>query len=338
MSDVTGVRSGQVNGAGDERAIFKTLFESEILKKFQDTVQMQKWTRVKRIDAGKATEFPYTSSLAVGYHEPGTQQLGNGINNAKKVVTLDEFMSTHIWVNKIDELMEHFDNRSAYVSEMGSKLALMRDEHIMIENILGARSATIVTGSPAGTIVSNDNLKIDVSGAADIAEQVVAFATSLKSVAIQFDLNNCPDTGRYCIVGPELYHAITSIEAVQANGFSFYNKDYTGADGSIRTNMVPMIHGFTIEKSNHIPKTNIAQGADAYTSNYFYHFGDFSKTIAICGVQDSVATLLRQDIKLEIGDYDKTRKATFIGSDYLSGHSFLRPECQAEIKLNTLSN
>jgi len=338
MSDATVVRSGQVNQAGDLRAIFKIEFESEIMKKFQDTVQMQKWTRTKRIGAGKACEFPYTSSLTVGYHQPGTQQLGNGVNNAKKVVTLDEFMSTHIWVNKIDELMEHFDNRSAYVDEMGNQLAITRDEHIMIEGLIGANAAAIVTGSPAGTQVANDNLKIDGAGAANAAEQVAAFAASLKAMAIQFDLNNVPEMGRYCVVRPELYHAITSVEAVQTNGFSFFNKDYAGADGSLSTNSVPKIHGFEIEKSNHLPNSNITQGADPYTSKYYYHFGDFSKTIALCGVKDAIATLLRQDIKVEIGDYDKTRKATFIGADYLSGHDYLRPECLGEIKLNLLSN
>lgn len=338
MSDATVVRSGQVNQAGDALAIFKVEFEAEIMKKFQDSVQMQKYTRVKRIGSGKSTEFPYTSSLSVGYHQPGTQQLGNGVNNAKKVVNLDEFMSTHIWVNKIDELMEHFDNRSAYIDEMGSQLAITRDEHIMIENLNGARASAIVTGSPSGVVVANDNLKIDVAGASDASEQVVALSQSLKAVAIQFDLNNCPEDGRYCVVTPELYHAITAIDAVQANGFSYANKDYIGAEGSMATNKVPMIHGFTIEKSNHVPTTNIAQGAGAYTSNYYYHFGDFSKTVALCGVKNSVATLLRQDIKVELGDYDKTRKATFIGADYLSGHSWLRPECLAEIKLNALSN
>lgn len=338
MSDVTGVRSGQVNGAGDVRAIFKIQFESEIMKKFQDTVQMQKWTRVKRIDAGKATEFPYTSTLDVGYHQPGTFQDGNTINNAKKTVSLDEFMSTHIWVNKIDELMEHFDNRSAYVSEMGNKLAITRDEHIMIENIKGARASAVVSGSPSGTIVQNDNLKIDGAGAANASEQVAAFSASLKAMAVSFDLNNCPQDGRYCVIGPELYHAITSAEAVQANGFSFFNKDYAGSDASMKNNMVPMIHGFTIIKSNHIPKINILQGADAYTSKYYYHYGDFSKTVGLCGVQDSVATLLRQDIKVAIAPFDDTRKATFIGADYLSGHDWLRPECLGEIKLNLLSN
>jgi hypothetical protein len=340
MSNVTPIRSGQANQSGDARAIFLSKFGGEVLKKFLDSVQMEKWTFHKHLDSGKSAEFPYTSDITAAYHTPGTFLAGANVNNANKVITIDDLVVAHAWVNKLDSLMEHWDNRRPYVEAMGNALAVLKDEHIMIEGILGARASAIVTGSPAGSTVVNDKYKVDgvgTVGSLDIVEQVAAFSAGLSEAAKILDENNVPRSlRRYCVVKPALYHALT--EAVQANGFSFFNKDYNGATGNLSTNMVPPIHGFEIIMSNHLPTTNIAQGASAAASNYYYHYGDFTKTIALCGVQDAVGTVSLQDVKMEMGDYDPTRKATFMSADYASGHSFLRPECLIELKLNTLVN
>lgn len=339
MADYTPDRVGQINSAGDERAMFLKKFAGEVLNKLPEVRSTLGMTLEKTLRGGKSHQFPYTGTLTPAYHIPGTELTGSQGNNAEKVISLNDLLVVDRFTPKIDKWMTHFDDRQEYARQMGEVLGITMDRHVLNEGILGARSASIVTGNDAaGLAIENDKFKLDTGDAAnaqDNVELATAYRAALKAAAANFKKKNVPaGVKKVCYVDWDVYFCI--LDAVDTNGFSLFNKDY--ASGSLEEGMLPPIYGINIKGTNNLSTTDTSGLADAQAGLDFFHKGDFSKTVGLIMCERSVATVKASDIGIEVDPYQARYKGQLVTADYFSGHGFVRPEMLIELLLDTTSN
>ncbi len=343
MSDFTPSRVGQVNGAGDARALFLEKFGGDVITRLLDNLETKGMTFTKMLQGGKSYRFPYTGTLAASYHVPGTQLTGQVANQNEKVIGLDDLMVVDYFTPKIDKWMNHYDEVSIYTKEMANALGLAMDKNIFHEAVLGARQSTpLVDGNvdAVGLVITNDKFKLTGSGpgAANNVELAEALRGALKTAAAEYAKKRIPaNLEKVLFIDPDTYYTV--LDAVDTNGFSLFNKDY--ASGSMEQGVLPPVYGIKIKRANNLPTedlSGIANAQDPTNGIYFYHKGDFSKTRGVIMVKGAVGSVMASDIKIEAGGYDVTRKGEIITADYFAGHGWLRPEYLVELELDTLTN
>ena len=342
MANYTPDRSGQVNSAGDVRALYLKKFAGEVLNKLPQVISTTGMVREKTLREGKEFQFPYTGTIVPSYHVPGVQLTGQSTNNAERVIGLDDLMVVDRFTPKIDKWMQHFDDRSAYTTQMGEALGVLMDNHVFLEAVKGARAATIVTGNNAGgTVITSDKFKFDTgvpANAQTSVEMMNAIKDACKTAAQTFKEKNVPDSVRKVMYVPwSVYFRV--VEAVETNGFSLFNKDY--ASGSLEQGMVPPMFGIHLKGTNNLLTTDLSGVANAQvavTGVHFFHKADMSKTVGVIMCEGAVATVKASDVTIEVDPYEARTKGQLITADYMAGHGYLRPECLIELILDTTSN
>jgi hypothetical protein len=343
MSDFTTSRPGQVNGAGDPRAIFLTKFGGEVINRLLDKLDTKDMIFNKQLNGAKNYQFPYTGTLKATYHVPGTELSGQVTNQNAKTIGLDDLMVVDRFVPKIDKWMKHYDETAVYADEMANALGLAMDVNNFHEAILGARVATpLVDGNvdAIGEVITNDKFKLTGvgPGAVDDIELAEAIRGAVKIAATKFKEKRVPDAiEKVCYLNWEDYYTI--LNAVDTNGFSLFNKDY--ASGNIESGMLPPLYGIRFKGTNNLPTTDLSAIASPQTPDtgvHFYHQGNFTKTRGLIMCKGAVGQVMASDIAMEADAYSARHKGQLLTADYFCGHGWLRPEYLIELELDTLTN
>lgn len=343
MSDFINSRVGQVNGAGDARALFLTKFGGDVINRLLDKLDSKDMIFNKQLNGAKNYQFPYTGTLKASYHVPGTELSGQVTNQNAKTIGLDDLMVVDRFVPKIDKWMKHFDETAVYADEMANALGYAMDVNNFHEAVLGARQSTpIVDGNvdAIGTVITNDKFKLTGSGpgAVNDVELAEAIRGAVKQAATGFKQKRVPDAiEKVCFIDWERYYTI--LNAVDTNGFSLFNKDY--ASGNIESGMLPPLYGIRFKGTNNLPTTDLSSIASPQTADtgvHFYHQGDFSKTVGLIMCKGAVGQVMASDIKMEADPYSARHKGQLLTADYFCGHGWLRPEYLVELELSTLTN
>lgn len=322
MANAIVSRLGQINQAGDERALFLKVFAGEVLTSFERNNIMLKLTNVRTIKHGKSASFPLVGQIGAHYHTPGEEILGQKVNHGERIISIDELLIADAFIADIDEAMNHYEVRSIYSTEMGRVLAKTMDQNIMKELVKSARASNVIPDIPGGTELENDKFKVGTGGADDLEEQTKALAEAIFTAAQTFDEKDIPEEGRYMVFRPAEYYAL-------AQNKDLINKWY-GGTGAISEGNILKVAGFTILKSNNVPKTD-----DSATDTR--HGVDASKTIGLGFTKDAVGTVKLMDLSLQ-SEWDIRRQGTLMVARYAVGHGVLRPDCAIELKLDTLTN
>jgi hypothetical protein len=341
MADFTADRIGQIEGAGDDRALFLKLFSGEVITRIPEQMETKGLTWDKVLRSGKSYQFPYTGTLVPQYHVPGTELVGQTTKNNERVIGLDDLMVVDRFTPKVDTWMKHFDDRAPYAAQMAESLGLAQDINVFLEAIKGARASSIVSTNDAdGLVITSDKFQNDgvgTVGSLDDAELLTNIYQACAQAAKHYKQKRVPKGVKKCLfITWDLYFRILGV--VQTNGFSLFNKDYHS--GSAESGMIPPLFGITIEGSNNIPQTDLSAIANAQATDgvHFYHKADCSKTVGISIGDKAVATVKASDITIEVDPYSARYKGQLITADYLAGHGYIRPELLVELSLDTLDN
>ena len=314
MSAANVSRIGQVNSAGDVKAIFLKVFAGEVLVAFSETTQFMPRSMVRSISSGKSAQFPASGKSSASYHTPGTELLGQALNHAERVISIDDMLISDHFLATIDEAMNHYEVRKIYSKQMGEALAVTADQNIAQVFALAAKASATVTGLSGGSEIDSANMPTSgselVTGAYGAAE-----ALDEKDVP-QGGFPNGAASDRNMFVAPTNYYDLVQNTAG-------IDRDF-GGEGSIAAGTILRIAGFTIVKTNNLPTTNITTGPSAYQ-------GDFSKLVSVCAHASAVGTVKLLDLRTEMG-YDIRRQGTLLVAKYAVGHGILRPE--AAVNLN----
>lgn len=327
MSNANVSRLGQANLAGAVDALFLKVFAGEVLTAFEKANVMQSRHRVRTIPHGKSASFPVVGGIGAAYHTPGTEILGQNVEHAEQIITIDQLLVADAFIASIDEAMNHYDVRSIYSTEIGRKLANVMDKNIIIEFIKAARSNSVLTTGFGGSQIESDEFKVDPAGASDVKVKAAALAAALFQAAQILDEKDVPEEDRFALFRPAEYFALVQNTDV-------INRDWGGA-GIYSDGKVWRVAGIEIVETNNIVKTDTTDQQDPDYN--VYHNVDASQTVGIVATKEAVGTVKLMDLAMESG-WDMRRQGTLILAKYACGHGVLRPECSVELKLKNLTN
>ena len=308
MADATVARLGQIDGAGDPRALFLKVYAGEVLAAFAENNVFMSRHMVRSISSGKSAQFPATHKATASYHVPGTEIVGQVINNGERVIDLDDLLISPVFIASIDEAMAHYDFRSEYSKQAGAALARTFDKNVAQVMTLAARASATVSGGNGGTRIVAATAKTDPAVFIDACFDAVQ-ALREKDV---------PEGDTSIFLPWGLYLSLIS------SGSKAIDRDLNpDGNGSVGSGRVYRLAGVPLVPTNNLPSTNVATGPTAYQ-------GDFTGTAALVAHKAAAGTVKLIDLATEMA-YDIRRQGTLVVSKMAVGHGILRPECAVEI-------
>ena len=358
-------RPGLPSNVGDSATttdLFLKLFSGEVLASFERSTVMQGKVRERNISGQKSAQFPMIGrASAAGYHTPGHEIVPESILHAEKVISIDGLMYASTFVDDWEDMVSHYEVRSAYAKELGATLGFNYDQQLLRNLILTAREQNelhktddgTTDGTATGTIddtqkptavnenqIVNTLFQLDddldaASGCADnglgtagsVAAKAEALASAIFEAQAKFDNAYVPETEeKFCILRPKDYYDLLS--GTQTSGFSVINRDYNGA-GSYADGTVLKIGGVTILKSPNLPGTTVSS-----SGINTYHYGDFSGTVGVIFSADAIGVVRLLGLGVQT-DYQVERQGTLMVARQSIGIGSLRPECAVELAVAT---
>jgi hypothetical protein len=302
-------RIGQINSAGDARALFLKVFSGEVLTEFNETNVFKSRHRVRTIDHGKSAQFPAMGKGGADYHTPGALITGTAVPHAEMVITIDDLLVAPRFIANIDEAMNHYDVRSEYSRDVGRALARRYDDNVARTLILTARSATRVAGGNGGTLITSANSRTSAP----------ALITAVKDAVVALDQKDVPADERSTFLTPAQYYMLVE------SGDKAISTDFNpGGNGSVAEGKVFRLFGTELVKTNHLPMSNVTTGPTKYQ-------GNFANTAAIVAHKSAAGTVELMGLAVEM-EYKIEYQGTLLVARYAVGHGALRPESAVEIR------
>lgn len=306
---------GQVNTAGDKKALFLKVFAGEVLTAFKETTVTEGKFQERSIANGKSATFPIIGRIAAEYHVAGTEINGLNVPANEQIITIDDLLISHAFLSNIDEAMNHYDARAPYSEQIGRALAYQMDKHKLQLAVLASRGGSPVTGESGGGSVTSATLLSDTTGEALIA--------ALFAAAQKMDEKFIPEDDRCVFLNPSAYYLLAQNTKIM-NRFWGGEGDYAGAN-------VLRIAGINVIKTNHAPfGTTVATGTvGAGTSDKYAIVA--GTTVGVVTHKEAVGTVKLMDLAME-SEYDLRRQGTLMVAKYAVGHGILRPAASVELK------
>jgi len=312
MANATVSRLGQIEAAGDAKALFLKVYSGEVLSAFETAQVAVSRHHVRTIPNGKSAQFPAIWKNAAQTHTPGAEIVGQAIKHDEVVINIDGLVISDAFIADIDEAMNHYDVRSHYTKECGIALATEMDKNVLRCGLLAADTASneiFASLSPAGTDITNASMKVDAT----------VLAAGLFAAAQKLDENDVPSSQvRSAFIRPAQYYLLLTNR-------DLLNKDWGGA-GSYASAEIPQVAGIELVKTNNLPITN-ETGSSTVNDSYE---GNWATKAALVTTPWAAATVKLVDLKTEMA-YDIRRQGTLIVAKYACGHGSLRPECAVSL-------
>jgi hypothetical protein len=302
------VRIGQANGAGDDQALFLTVYGGEVLTAFRERNVFLARHIIRSISNGKSAQFPATWKSTASYLTPGNQLTGQTINNNQRTIAIDDLLVSDLFMYDLDEAMSHFETRSEYSFQAGAALAKKFDTNVAQVGYLAAQASATVTGGSGGSAIVD----------ADAGTNGASLAGSIFDAVQALDEKDVPEDSRFSFVAPAQYYLLVETDKL-------LNRDFGGNPGVYMDGTIWRVAGTEIVKTNHLPNgTVVATGPSAYQ-------GTFTNSVSLVMHRSAVGTVKLMDMGVEQGrliDY----QGDMLVARMAVGHGILRPESAVEIK------
>lgn len=323
MVDTTPTRLGQDNGAGGVLDLYLTTWSGELINSYLERTVMLDKVRKRSVGPGKKTvTFDGIGDVGSGYHAAGEDILdpSNGLMQTPKhgrtTISIDSKLVCPIFIDDLDEFINHYDVRSEYMTKMGRRLARVTDSNLMQLVILGATQASGITDDHPGGLVVTD---------ADAATNGASLLASIEEISATFDEKDVPEEDRFVVLKPRQYNLLV-------NETDLLNRDFGGSNGVFSEGDVRKAWGMTLLKSNHLPTTSIASTvADAVNGPRNEYGVDASNTVAIAFQRGAIGHIEAKGMTFEV-EYQMQRQGHFMLASQAVGSNFLLPAACAQIK------
>lgn len=319
---------GQSNGSGasvnfaTDNNLFLKVFAGEVLQTFETATVMKDKHMVRTITSGKSAQFPVTGTANAAYHVPGNDLATDGtylqaIKHAERVINVDSLLTASTFVDRLDEMKNHYDVRSIYAQELGRALAKQFDKNLIGLAILAGREAATITGGPSNSAFAADATYNTAAG----------LINGLHLAAAKLDQNDVPSEDRYCVITPSMYWSIVNSTA----GLALVDRDFGGdSNGVYSEGTLLKVAGIALVKSN-IAASVFGQTVSALTGANNTYNGTFTNTQAVVFHKNAIGTVKLMDLAMET-DYDIRLQGNLMVAKYAMGSGILRPECAIELK------
>lgn len=339
---------GNTNAAGgfttfdNQNALFLKLFGGEVLTTFETATVMKPLHTIRTISSGKSAQFPVTGVASAKYHTPGNDVAVDGsmlsqIKHNERIINIDDLLIATTFIDKLDEMKNHYDVRSIYSTELGRALAKAFDKNLIgvacltpatyAANGGAATARSGVSDNPNGSFIDDNflaNTTTIVTTKGDIptgtsTTGVGAFIKAMYTAAATLDKNNVPSEDRYSIVTPATYYNIINSD----EGRKVINRDF-GGGGSYQDAQIATIAGIRLVKSN-IAGQVFGNNLSAVTGQNNTYTGNFLKVCGVVFHKSAFGTVKLMDLSMESG-YDMRLQGHLMIAKYAMGSAFLRPE------------
>lgn len=330
--DQTVSRLGQQNKTGDARALFMDLFAGEVITQFEQKNLMMDKHRVKTIKSGRSYEFPLVGTAGARYHVPGQLIEASALAHSKRRVTIDELLISPVFIDRLDEAMNHYDVRSIYTKECANALANVADRNILRTAVKAAFIDTAQKAESAGLNpvegeTFTDNITLGAAGDELKGDKLVQALFKAREEFDKKDVSGEP----FVVLKPEQYYSL--FNTTDTSKLFYMNKDVGGV-GSIATAQIPMVAGMKVYMSNHLPttdqSTDLGDSDPASAVRPDAYKADFSKVVGLVMTEEAIATVKLFDLATEM-EYQIERQGTLLVAKYAMGHNILRPACAIAI-------
>ena len=350
-------RQGQLNSAGDARALYLKLFSGEMFKGFQHETIARDMVMKRTLKNGKSLQFIYTGRTTAEFHTPGNSILGNSDGAppvAEKTVTCDDLLISSAFVYELDETLAHYELRGEISKKIGYALAEKYDRLVFRAITKGARMASPVSKTnfkePGGTQV-----RVGTTTSDSDAYSSTALVNAFYDAAAAMDEKGVSSSGRCGVLNPRQYYAL--IQEMGTNGL--INRDVQGT--ALQSgNGVVEIAGIHIYKSMNIPflaKHGVAYGGTTgktSPSNLGDHVGtamgdarksvtglnnnygnstDFAKSCGLIFQKEAAAVVeaIGPQVQVTSGDVSVVYQGDVILGRLAMGADFLNPAAAVEL-------
>ena len=341
-----GQDNANATSINDTRDLLLIKFSNEVLTQFDEEVVMKDLHMIRTAPSGsKAAQFPVVGRALGQYHTPGNNLLtdanrdGNDelsrIRHAQRLISIDELLQASVFVDSLEELLNHYDLRSIYSMELGRALARAFDNHAIRTVIGAARSTATLTAGPS--LPSRGGILQD----ADFQTNGASAAATCFRLAKNMDLRDLPKMGRALVVEPGTYYNLTQQS-------DLITRDWNPANGSMAEGEIMRCAGIRIVSSVNLPSANETAAAGSVEdspgstnngsaghvqnnlgSNEGYGL-DYSSSLGIAFHESAIGTVKAMDLTVE-SDYLIQYQGNLMVAKYAMGHGVLRPEAAIEV-------
>lgn len=346
MADVTPVsalnRPGQVENAGDASALLLKVFAGEVLATFEESNVLMGITRTKTLSGGAVSwRFPVIGRASTSYHTPGDNILTDedgqaapakylkNIKQDERLIHADKLLTSSVFIDKLDTILNHFDARAEYARELGRALAVTVDKNLMRMLFKASQAAATITGLNGGFEILD----------ADANTNGPSFVDALFRAKQKMDETDVPKDGRYAVISPaQMRLLFTDGAGAITSSLQWINRDFAGggSTGEFGSGRVPSLAGFTLVESNHVLTATDASTDNQYAAgaanDYTYTHVPAELIVATVFQRDAVATVKLADLSVE-SEYMINYQGDLLVAKMCLGHGILRPECAGLIRL-----
>lgn len=312
-------RAGQINGAGDARALYLKIFLNEVITQFNEKYHLNDLHIIRQIGKGaKSAQFPVFGKASAGFFTPGGDVDGQAINTAEIEIFIDEMILSAVNVPDIDEMLAHFDFRAPYVEQMSQSIMRLEEDNLLKTLVRGATESSAVTDG-------NDGEQVTMPSTAAFANVTAAkLLAALSDAASVLDEKNVPDEDRYALLTPRDLRMIVDDKVA-------INKDYGGV-GSYARGVVGEVHGIKLVKSNRLASLRGSDYDTNPTGSNNDYTADMTKTNSVVFHKTALGTVQRMGMTPDV--YRKNNFVDQLSIRSLTGHEVLRPEAIVEIEIS----
>lgn len=312
---------GQNLGTGDTRALMLELAAGEVLTAFGTKTIMRDKHETKALAGGKSYKFPAIWRAGGGYHVPGTEITGRQIPHTEIKIDPDDKLISDVFVSDIDEVLNHFDVRQPYTTEMGAFLARKYDANVMRSIIKASRGGALFPGDQGGTGIQNASFATDASV---LIDGFSAAKQTLDEKDVPID--SMPVHG---LLQPAQWYLV-------ARSDKNLNQDTNGGGSSIKSMTLTTIDDIMIHKSNIAPfgeDSTVGTFADDTNDAFIpaYYRGKYGTTVGLVWTPMAAASAIVQDVSFQTEEQVR-KQGTLMLARLMVGTRTLRSKCAVELR------
>ena len=325
-----------LSGVDKDRAMFLRLGSSEVMDAFMTNCVFKGKTRERNIRGGRSVAFPITGKMSARYHQPGTQILGQGNDPSdinQRVIELDALMIADAAVYQIDELMNFYDIRQIYTTELGRSLAYEYDKRV-------ARILYAAASNTTEPLAKNPLNAGRIGQLIDLGDNAATFDAKTRQARgdmlvdaifdarVAFEKKDVSIDNMCGVFAPDDYYCITqSSRAI--------NVDFNGggSNGTIANGTTTKIAGIPLYSSNHVTQAAYTNVAGDVNPDYEQ---DLSDVRGFVFHRDAVGvvSLLSPSLQLTGAEFRVQYQSDLMVARQSLGMGQLRAECACAIEVS----
>lgn len=367
-----GPLGGGAAGSGTSK-LWLPLWSGEVINTYDQFNMFEGMITTKTLTGGFSYEFPITGTVALNPSWNAGVELNGGDAESKTFkVNLDSRpMAAHFETDNVDLLVTQWDYRSELARQAGLTLANTRDRQLAMA-LAAACAVAPISSDPRGSDFTTNAFQapgvVDASVLASACTdtQALKVLQEIENYLVACQENDVTIGQPYCVVTPKVFQVIRAlgiprsatigVSPTLVSGFNQYplfgaSEEAGGLGAPLAVGMNMMTDaldymGVKIVKSNHLPKTDLANAATAskigaakynlnaastaFSTSTAQGYTGFS-FYGIIFQPEAVAGLSLMGMKVDTVQ-DVRRNTQFTVASMLKGTGVIRPEmCKAII-------